>query len=79
MHVGMTLIVPRLLILLWRFTMTEIINVSEKAARFIKAKPGSFFVMPKQDDVPFDTCAKFGVKLFVTPMKDQPFKVVKRV
>lgn len=59
--------------------MIEMLNVSEKAARFIKAKPGSFFVMSKQSEVPFETCAKFGVKLFVTPMKDQPFKVVKRV
>jgi hypothetical protein len=59
--------------------MIEMLSVSEKAARFIKAKPGSFFVMPKESEVPFETCAKFGVKLFVSPMKDQPFKVVKRI
>jgi hypothetical protein len=55
------------------------LNVSEKAAKFIMAKPNSFFVMPKKAEVPFETCAKFGVRLFVTPMKDKPFKVVKRV
>jgi len=55
------------------------LNVSEKAAKFMMAKPGSFFVVPKSAEVPFETCAKFGVKLFVTPMRDKPFKVVKRV
>lgn len=59
--------------------MTQMLNVSEKAAKFIMAKPNSFFVMPKKTEVPFETCAKFGVRLFVTPMKDKPFKVVKRV
>ena len=59
--------------------MIEMLNVSEKAAKFMMAKPGSFFVVPKSAEVPFETCAKFGVKLFVTPMRDKPFKVVKRV
>jgi hypothetical protein len=55
------------------------LNVGEKTARFMMAKPGSFFVLPKKEDVPIRTCAKFGVKLFVTPMSDKPFKIVKRV
>ena len=55
------------------------LNVSEKAAKFMMAKPGSFFIMPKKAEVPFETCAKFGVRLFVTPMKDEPYKIVKRV
>ena len=38
-----------------------------------------FITLPKKAEVPFETCAKFGVRLFVTPMKDQPFKVVKRI
>jgi hypothetical protein len=59
--------------------MTQMMNVSEKAAKFMMSQPGSFFVLPKQSDVPIETCAKFGVKLFVTPMKDKPFKVVKRI
>lgn len=54
-------------------------NVSEKAAKFMMAKPGSFFVVPKNSEVPFETCAKFGVKLFVKNMTDKPFKVVKRI
>lgn len=59
--------------------MFDMINVSEKAAKFLKAKPNSFFVMPKKSEVPFDLCAKFGVKLFVTSMRGSPFKIVKRV
>lgn len=59
--------------------MIQMLNVSEKAAKFMMAKPGSFFVVPKNSEVPFDTCAKFGVKLFVKNMTDKPFKVVKRV
>ena len=55
------------------------LNLSEKAAKFMMAKPGSFFIMPKASEVPFETCAKFGVRLFVKPMKDKPFKIVKRV
>jgi len=58
--------------------MIEMLNVGEKTARFMMAKPGSFFVLSKKEDVPIRTCAKFGVKLFVTPMKDRPFKIVKR-
>ena len=54
-------------------------NVSEKAAKFMMAKTGSFFVLPKKSEVPFETCAKFGVRLYVTPMKDKSFKIVKRV
>jgi hypothetical protein len=61
------------------YYMIEMLNVSEKAAKFIMSKPNSFFVLPKKAEVPFETCSKFGVRLFVTPMKDQPFKVVKRV
>ena len=59
--------------------MFQMMNVSEKAAKFMMAKPGTFFIMPKKAEVPFETCSKFGVKLFVTPMKDEPFKIVKRV
>ncbi len=59
--------------------MVQMLNVSEKAAKFMMAKPGSFFVVPESAEVPFETCAKFGVRLFVTPMRDKPFKVVKRV
>jgi len=59
--------------------MFEMMNVSEKAAKFMMAKPGSFFIVPKKSDVPIETCSKFGVKLFVKPMLDQPFKIVKRV
>jgi ethanolamine utilization protein EutQ (cupin superfamily) len=59
--------------------MVEMLNVSEKAAKILMAKPGSFFVVPKNSEVPFETCAKFGVKLFVTPMRDEPFKIVKRI
>jgi hypothetical protein len=59
--------------------MIQMLNVSEKAAKFMMAKPGSFFIVPKKAEVPFETCAKFGVKLFVTPMSDKPFKIVKRV
>ena len=59
--------------------MIQMQNVSEKAAKFMMAKPGSFFVVPKKAEVPFETCAKFGVKLFVTPMRDKPFKIVKRI
>ncbi len=59
--------------------MIQMKNVSEKVAKFMMAKPGSFFVIPKKSEVPFETCAKFGVKLFVTPMRDRPFKIVKRV
>ena len=59
--------------------MVEMLSLSEKAAKFMMAKPGSFFVMPKASEVPFETCAKFGVRLFVKPMKDKPFKIVKRV
>ena len=59
--------------------MVQMMNVSEKAAKFMMSKPGSFFILPKEAEVPFETCAKFGVKLFVTPLKDQPFKIVKRI
>lgn len=59
--------------------MAQLLSVSEKAAKFMMAKPGSFFIMPKKAEVPFETCAKFGVRLFVTPMKDEPYKIVKRV
>jgi ethanolamine utilization protein EutQ (cupin superfamily) len=59
--------------------MIQMLNVSEKAAKFMMAKPGSFFIVPKKSEVPFETCAKFGVKLFVTPMSDKPFKIVKRI
>jgi len=61
------------------YYMIEMLNVSEKAAKLIMSKPNSFFVLPKTAEVPFETCSKFGVRLFVTPMKDQPFKVVKRI
>ena len=37
------------------------LNVSEKAAKFMMAKPGSFFVIPKKSEVPFETCAKFAL------------------
>jgi ethanolamine utilization protein EutQ (cupin superfamily) len=59
--------------------MVPMLNVGEKTARFMIAKPGSFFVLPKNEDVPIRTCAKFGVKLFVTLMSDKPFKIVKRI
>jgi hypothetical protein len=59
--------------------MIEMLNVGEKTARLMMAKPGSFFVFGKKEDVPFRTCAKFGVKLIVTQMKDKPFKIIKRV
>ncbi len=55
------------------------LNVGEKTARFMMAKPGSFFILPKKEDIPFRTCAKFGVTLVAVPMKDRPFKIVKRV
>ena len=59
--------------------MIQMLNVGEKTARFMMAKPGSFFILPKKEDIPFRTCAKFGVTLVAVPMKDRPFKVVKRV
>jgi hypothetical protein len=59
--------------------MTQMVNVSEKAARLMKSRPGSFFVFGSNEDVPVETCAKFGVKLFVDKVKGQPFKIVKRV
>lgn len=59
--------------------MIQMLNVSEKAAKFMMSKPGSFFIVPKKTEVPVETCAKFGVKLFVKFMTDQPFKIVKRL
>lgn len=59
--------------------MIQMLNVGEKTARLMMAKPGSFFVFAKKEDVPIRTCKKFGVNLVITPMKDKPFKIVKRV
>jgi hypothetical protein len=59
--------------------MVQMLNVGEKTARLMMAKPGSFFIFPKKEDVPLRTCKKFGVELVVVPMKDKPFKIVKRV
>jgi hypothetical protein len=61
-----------------KYIMNQMMNVSEKAAKFMMSKPGSFFIVPKKTEVPIDTCAKFGVKLFVKMITDQPFKIVKR-
>jgi hypothetical protein len=59
--------------------MVQMLNVGEKTARLMMAKPGSFFVFGKNEDVPIRTCKKFGISLLVMPVKDRPFKIVKRV
>lgn len=59
--------------------MTQMLNVGEKTARLMMAKPGSFFVFAKNEDIPIRTCRKFGVELLIKQMKDRPFKIVKRV
>lgn len=59
--------------------MIEMLNVGEKTARLMMAKPGSYFVFGKDEDIPIRTCAKFGIKLFVSTVKGTKYKVVKRV
>jgi hypothetical protein len=54
-------------------------NVGEKTARLMMAKPGSFFVFEKKEDVPVRTLKKFGVDLMIKPIKDTQFKIVKRI
>jgi len=59
--------------------MIRMLNVGKKTARFMMAKSGSFFVLPKKEDIPFRTCAKFGVKLIAKNVKNKPFKIVERI
>jgi hypothetical protein len=54
-------------------------NVGEKTARLMMSKPGSFFVFEKKEDIPVNTCKKFGIELMIKPIQNSQFKIVKRI
>jgi hypothetical protein len=55
------------------------IQIGATTARLIKAKPGTNFIFQSKENVPYNTCKKYGVTLRSTECKDLGIKIVTRV
>lgn len=55
------------------------IQIGATTARLIKAKPGTNFIFQSKENVPYNTCKKYGVTLRSTECKDLGIKIVTRM
>jgi hypothetical protein len=63
------------------FILKEItmVKIGATTARLIKAAPGSNFIFGAKENVPYNTCKKYGVTLRSTECKSLGIKIVTRV
>jgi hypothetical protein len=55
------------------------VKIGATTARLIKAAPGSNFIFGAKENVPYNTCKKYGVTLRSTECKSLGIKIVTRV
>lgn len=55
------------------------VKIGIKTLRLLKAQPGSHFLFKYDEDIPVQTCKKYGVELRVSRNKDLGLKFVTRV
>lgn len=55
------------------------VKIGPTTARLIKAAPGTNFIFEAKENVPYNTCKKYGVTLRSTELKDLGIKIVTRV
>ena len=55
------------------------VKIGSTTARLIKAAPGTNFIFESKENVPYNTCKKYGVTLRSAECKDLGIKIVTRV
>jgi hypothetical protein len=55
------------------------VKIGSNTARLIKAAPGTNFIFESKENVPYNTCKKYGVTLRSTECKNLGIKIVTRV
>jgi hypothetical protein len=55
------------------------VKIGSNTARLIKATPGTNFIFAAKENVPYNTCKKYGVTLRSTDCKALGIKIVTRL